>query len=386
MNSLNLHTEFAPAEFASNEEIQRQSKLMPHLPILDQLLNSVPSILLILNKQRQIVFTNQNLLKMLGLENVDFILGLRPGTVLDCIHATETEGGCGTTEFCKTCGAVRAILDSQKGNSNTHECRIIQKISGNALDLRVWAKPLIIENEQFTIFNILDISDEKRRRILERIFFHDILNTVGGMRAYITLMASNMMDKTDDFMLQIKMLSEKLIEEINSQKDLIAAENKELAVNPYQFGSIELLHELSALYRNYDIVIERNIQIDNNSQDVPIFSDRTLLRRVISNMIKNAIEASDSEDVITIGCGLIEEKIEFWVHNPNFMQRKVQLQIFQRSFSTKGPGRGLGTYSIKLLTEQYLKGNVSFTTSPESGTIFKAVCPVNLSSEDIEDE
>lgn len=34
----------------------------------------------------------------------------------------------------------------------------------------------------------------------------------------------------------------------------------------------------------------------------------------------------------------------------------VQLQIFNRSFSTKGKGRGTGTYSMKLLTKRYLKG------------------------------
>ncbi|HAL86389.1 MAG TPA: histidine kinase, partial [Deferribacteraceae bacterium] len=35
-----------------------------------------------------------------------------------------------------------------------------------------------------------------------------------------------------------------------------------------------------------------------------------------------------------------------------------------------GKGRGLGTYSIKLLTENYLKGKVRFETRRESGTTF----------------
>jgi signal transduction histidine kinase len=57
------------------------------------------------------------------------------------------------------------------------------------------------------------------------------------------------------------------------------------------------------------------------------------------------------------------------------MPRDVQLQVFQRFFSTKGAGRGLGTYSIRLLTERYLKGNVSFTSSPEEGTTFRVCYP-----------
>lgn len=60
------------------------------------------------------------------------------------------------------------------------------------------------------------------------------------------------------------------------------------------------------------------------------------------------------------------------------MPYDVQLQVFQRSFSTKGIGRGLGTYSIRLLSERYLSGRVSFTSTPEAGTTFYAWYPLEL--------
>ena len=45
-------------------------------------------------------------------------------------------------------------------------------------------------------------------------------------------------------------------------------------------------------------------------------------------------------------------------------------RIFQRSFSTKGsPGRGLGTYAMKLFGESVLGGQVDFETGAE-GTTF----------------
>ncbi len=44
--------------------------------------------------------------------------------------------------------------------------------------------------------------------------------------------------------------------------------------------------------------------------------------------------------------------------------------MFNRTFSTKGEGRGIGTYSIKLLTENYLKGTVSFVSNESKGTVF----------------
>ena len=57
------------------------------------------------------------------------------------------------------------------------------------------------------------------------------------------------------------------------------------------------------------------------------------------------------------------------------MTEAVRHQIFQRSFSTKGPGRGLGTYSVKLFTEQYLKGKVGFESLEGKGTTFFVSLP-----------
>jgi sensor histidine kinase regulating citrate/malate metabolism len=52
------------------------------------------------------------------------------------------------------------------------------------------------------------------------------------------------------------------------------------------------------------------------------------------------------------------------------------MQIFQRSFSTKGVNRGIGTYSIKLFTERYLRGKAWFTTDKLNGTNFYVKYPI----------
>ncbi len=56
------------------------------------------------------------------------------------------------------------------------------------------------------------------------------------------------------------------------------------------------------------------------------------------------------------------------------------MQMFHRSFSTKGTGRGLGTYSMKLLSERYLGGSVTFRSIPGEGTTFTARYPRLLTS------
>jgi sensor histidine kinase regulating citrate/malate metabolism len=65
------------------------------------------------------------------------------------------------------------------------------------------------------------------------------------------------------------------------------------------------------------------------------------------------------------------EECVFAVHNPDVMPEAVQLQVFQRSFSTKEPsGRGIGTYSMKLFGERYLGGKVDFVSREPEGTTF----------------
>lgn len=108
-------------------------------------------------------------------------------------------------------------------------------------------------------------------------------------------------------------------------------------------------------------------------------SDKAVLMRVLENMIKNAIEACPSGKTVKVGTYIKNKQINFHIHNPNFIPKKIQLQIFQRSFSTKSPDRGLGTYSMKLLSERHLKGKVSFISTKKSGTIFTASYPITIS-------
>jgi signal transduction histidine kinase len=75
---------------------------------------------------------------------------------------------------------------------------------------------------------------------------------------------------------------------------------------------------------------------------------------------------------------LRDDGVQFSVRNPGVIPPEVQLQLFQRSFSTKGANRGLGTYSVKLLTERYLGGRVWLNSNPDDGTVFHVWYPLTL--------
>jgi len=92
---------------------------------------------------------------------------------------------------------------------------------------------------------------------------------------------------------------------------------------------------------------------------------------VIINLLKNALEATDVNGLVRILVEDYNDKLAFFVKNDGVMPEEVRVQVFQRSFSTKGRNRGVGTYSVKLMTTNYLKGKVDFVSNEAEGTIFK---------------
>jgi len=368
-------TQFAPAERAPRPEVHNLHELLSGVPLLDEILGSVPDALLFLNAHRQIVFANRATFCFLGIEPTPNVLGSRPGEALGCVHATETAGGCGTTEFCQTCGAVQAILAAQKGSSDVQECRIAIKDSFDAVDLKVSTVPFKYDGELFTICALQDISHEKRRRTLERTFFHDVLNTAGGLQGYTDLLQESEPEEVPEVATRVSEIAQHLIEEIESQRSLMAAEADELSVDPRELRTKEVLEELAVAYRHHRVATGKDIIIAAESDNVSIRTDHGLLLRVLGNMLKNALEASSPGETVTTGSKSDEDLVEFWVRNLAYMPREVQLQVFKRSFSTKGSGRGIGTYSIRLFVTRYLHGSVDFESTEDHGTTFRVRLP-----------
>lgn len=355
----------------SNNHSNHEVVVFEAQPLVKQILDAVPDILLILNQDRRIVYSNNSLLLLTNLP-IDDVLGQRLGDLLQCAHAIDSDEGCGTTIFCRTCGAFRAMTSSLNGEMTEDECRIAQA-GGDALDLRVWATPLDIDGVIYCAFAVNDISSEKRQRALERVFFHDVLNTAGVLSTYTKMIE---LGDSDDLLPKLGSIVDRLIGEINAQKDLLAAESRELTPIPQLLAPKQVLQGLIEQYRYFDGMQSVELELLPCVDDMHFVSDPTLLARVLGNMIKNAVEASGDGDIVTISCETNDEHITFSVHNPAYMPRDIQLQVFKRSFSTKGSGRGLGTYSMKLLTERYLFGEVSFSSTKESGTIFYACFPL----------
>ncbi len=372
-----LPTHFAPAEKEGEIELARQLETLVADPLVDRLLDSFPEPTMVLNSKRQIVLANEQTQGLLG-KSRDRMLGLRVGEAIQCPRAGDEPAGCGTTPGCRYCGAVRAILNCQTAHvADVQECRVESRLTGEpvSLDLRVSAAPFCCQGEDYTVCTLRDITDEKRRQVLERIFFHDILNSAGGLKGMVEILGQLHGEEEQAVKETVRNLTGQLVEEILSQRDLVAAEAGELAVTILDVDVSELLNRICTLYRRSSVGRDKKVVLAPVQEQPVIWTDEVLLGRVLGNLVKNALEASDCGQTVTVA---FENKRQplFSIHNPSVMPEAVQLQMFQRSFSTReGTGRGIGSYSVKLLTEKYLQGKVWFVSRELEGTTFFVALP-----------
>lgn len=379
MEQNETRTHFASPERSTAEELAVQQRVLTGQPLVQQMLDGFSEPAMILNMHRQIVLANDKLATLLGGDRQSFV-GLRPGEALGCIHSGEPPAGCGTTLFCKYCGAANAIVGSQRTvHPNVSECRIMRCLDNAtaALDLRVWATPLTVEGERFTVVAVRDTTDEKRRAVLERLFFHDVLNAAGGLKTLMEIWPDLRADEIDEMTRIAQSVADEIVEQIQAQRDLTKAERGDLEVKIETADAATMLTELCALYRKH--AVARGVEIDppTTTGSTTLQSDTVLLRRVLGNLIKNAVEASHMGQTVSITFTNRRQPV-FEVHNESAMPEAVRAQVFQRSFSTKdGHGRGVGCYSVKLLTETYLGGSVTFSSTPETGTTLTVSLPSN---------
>lgn len=376
--SVRQDTYFAPAGRVQGLELDAEVASCLDNPVAQVVLEAVESYALILNEQRQILAANAALFKALAVEDPKCFEGLRPGEVLDCVHAEEGTDGCGTSKACGRCGAVLTILAAQKdGRPAEGECLLSSRKGSHweAREFQVRATPVEIASHTFLVLVMRDISAQKRREVLEQVFLHDLMNTLQGLRGWTELLRMTPEDPTVAAQ-QIASLSDHLTEEVLTQRLLLQAERGELSAAYRDIPLVELFEELRGTILSHQCSVGRELEVAAPAADITVNSDPRLLHRILLNMAINALEATPPKGKVRIQAGRENGGHRFTVHNPGFIPENVASRIFLRSFSTKGAsGRGLGTYSMKLLGENVLGGQVGFTSSPEEGTRFFLFLP-----------
>jgi signal transduction histidine kinase len=372
-------TGFAPAARADEDLLAWQITAFRSDKTAVALLEAMPGPAMVLNRQRQIVASNVQLQAMFTPADCESIVGMRPGEALGCVRAHERKTGCGTTPACAQCGAVQAILESLSTHGRAvKECRVRTsfRTGSGALNFRVFATYAEIGGEEMVVFALMDLSDEKRRRVLERTLLTDLRDecTEPMLAEFVRQGGSERVDESA-FLQEFGDLSNRVLGQIEAHRHLLAAESGELVVLEQDVDIRDLLEKQAAACRQARVGRGRQVELRTEGRG-SLRSDPVQLARIVDGLLRNALEATPEGGRVEVFAEHDGETFTLSLHNAGVIPLHVQQQIFQRSFSTRdGEGRGIGTYTVKLLVERYLDGSVEFTSDAAGGTVFTVVVP-----------
>jgi len=373
-----LDTYYAPAKRKGQAELREQIELITQNPLINSVLNSLGTTLVLLNEQRQIVALNHEFLSELGISDPEEVLGLRLGETLGCVHSHEMPAGCGTSRSCGSCGAVISMMISLTENKPSERlCALQAKVSDEIREMLLLVKtcPIVIEGVRFLVVVVRDVTKDHIRANIERVFYHDINNILSSL-----LMPSEILGKEEPRRWEVKQIqeaTERLKKEIALQRELSLTGGDGFIPDIQSVSVNDIRRDVDMLIRGHRSSRLKNIDFSLDYGEAILNTDKMLVSRILFNMIINALEASPDGGVVRVNLSMKDNNVWWNVWNEGYIPEAVQARIFQRYFTTKkGDGRGLGTYSMRLLGETYLGGTIQFTSDEVGGTIFSFILPI----------
>ena len=150
-----------------------------------------------------------------------------------------------------------------------------------------------------------------------------------------------------------KHMYEKDVVEIERQLSAYVKQLSAILPLDYDFNSlVELIEEF------YPMLEDRKLELKVNKPNTLIYNaDGDKMARAFGNLLKNAVEAVKTQQVekqIHLSCTENENEFCLGVRNRS---EKIPLdemgRFFEKGYSSKGSGRGLGLYNVKEICEKY---------------------------------
>ena len=215
---------------------------------------------------------------------------------------------------------------------------------------------------------------EQAWREMAKQVAHEIKNPLTPMRLSIQSFERKFDPQDPDIERKVHEYSKTLIQQIDTMSSIASAFSN-FAEMPAQQN--ETLNVVKIVKLALDIFNEDYIHFISEEDEVIAKMDRTQLIRVVTNLVKNAIQAVPEVDSPRILVSVATDKdfVKICVaDNGVGIEDEFREKIFEPKFTTKSSGMGLGLGMVKNIVETY-KGRIDFTSQPGKGTVFSVKLP-----------
>ena len=203
---------------------------------------------------------------------------------------------------------------------------------------------------------------------------HEIKNPLTPMRLTVQSFQRRFDPQDPDIRKKLDEYSHTLIQQIDTMSSIAEAFSN-FAKMPAQQN--ETLNLVFVTKLALDIFTEPYITFASDAEEITVKLDRTQLIRVVTNLVKNAIQATEDTEDPRIRVEIKSDADEVCIlvcDNGHGISEENAIKIFEPKFTTKSSGMGLGLAMVKNIVETY-NGTITFTSKVEKGTVFKVVFP-----------
>jgi two-component system sensor histidine kinase/response regulator len=218
----------------------------------------------------------------------------------------------------------------------------------------------------------------KLKEDVERITRHDLKSPLNGILNYPQMVKNegNLSDQQIDRLDKTVQLGRKMLNLINLSLDLFKMEQSTYTVNYEKLNLLDIFSEVmdESRIRLKAKRLDIDLMIDDKSAATEdqflVEGEKLLVYSMLSNLFKNAVEASPRKEKITIAMKRGETHTVS-IHNQGSVPEEIRNTFFDKyATAGKSGGTGLGTYSARLIAET-LGGQIALDTSEEDRTTIK---------------
>jgi PAS domain S-box-containing protein len=279
-----------------------------------------------------------------------------------------------------------SAIPASDGTAKSMEASF-KRPSGEEVFLELSSGDAMIGRRKFTVTIARDASErklaEKLKADVERMARHDLKGPLNGIVALPELlrMQGPLNEQQQELVKLIEDSGMEMLGMINLAQDMYKIEKGvyELRPAPLNLSPMvtRLLIETRPLAGARHIATE--ISIDGKPwQEISPFrvmGEETLCRSMLSNLLKNAMEASPENATVSIELLRGDDVHRIKIHNRGAVPRDIRDKFFDKYASSgKKGGTGFGTYNAMLIAKLH-HGDIKMETSEQDGTTLTVSLP-----------
>ena len=273
--------------------------------------------------------------------------------------------------------SLKTISDKLSETSlNQKNKKIVLEASSKEINLLIKAYNGMVDKLEKSAVKLAQSEREEAWREMAKQVAHEIKNPLTPMRLTVQNFQRRFDPSDNDVRQNMKDYSDTLIQQIDTMS-AVASAFSNFASMPAQQN--ETLNVVNVVDLAMDIFNEEYIVFKSEPPEIISKIDRTQLIRIITNLVKNAIQAiPENQETKSVIVTIKKDQNNVLItvaDNGIGIQPKDIGRIFEPKFTTKSSGMGLGLGIIKNIIENY-KGTITFETEFGKGTTFIVSLPI----------